>query len=806
MGRLLSRILGLQTDLDDSSDWSFRLADLWDPAWPLLLLLIVLMVYYGWQYRSDARRLTRSRRWLLTVLRLVAVGCAVLMLVKPALSIAHTEKRTPVVAVLVDESLSMAYPDARNHPFVPPNGSRVERSRFAVAREATSRLLEPMGLNQQHRVIVYRFSGNVERIGEVSARNEDSSNWKESAAAIRRALNEPTGAHTNPGDALVDVLRDLAGNKLAGMVLISDGRSTATPQSGAVTLEEAARRLKQAGVPVHTIATGTAEPLRDLALIELAAPKEANLDDTLTMRLTLVNHIEPGLQTELTVLEDGKPKVVRKVRLNAGRNDVTLSLIVEGQELGDRKYTIKAPHYEDELTYDNNEISAHVRIVKRSLRCLFVAGKPTVEYHYLWPALARDPIINVSCWLLDADVNYAQQGKTPIDKLPQTIEEWNKYDVVILYDIDPEKISNEQESGLEQLIRTGGGLFVIAGRNHGLDALLTVRSAKIGAMLPVEIDRNKQADYGQVFGKPFPTARTREGRQHPIFLFDPNPEINDKIWGSFPPMYWAHPTLGIKTKATSLLEKAEVTGEGEGEGKVLMALWRYGEGAVFYSGVDALWRWRYPYENYDHHRFFTQIIRYLGETRLLGAQKQVVLQTDQKLYAPGGDVQVALTVIDPSLLAQLRNETLLATVRDPQGGDFKVPLSLKGPRFIGHYRPKRVGEYVVQADHTLADASSARKKVFEETTRFDVRLQSLEDIDTTADLEGMARLARITGGQAYDHTNLKNLGEMPATLSPQPQLIPHRAEEDIWDSPLFLLLFLGTISTEWILRKKWSLL
>ena len=31
--------------------------DLWDPAWPLLVLLIGLVVYYGWQYRRDAQRL-----------------------------------------------------------------------------------------------------------------------------------------------------------------------------------------------------------------------------------------------------------------------------------------------------------------------------------------------------------------------------------------------------------------------------------------------------------------------------------------------------------------------------------------------------------------------------------------------------------------------------------------------------------------------------------------------------------------------------------------------------------------------------
>lgn len=797
---MLSRLLGLDTDLASASDWSFRFADLWSPTWPLVVLLFALIGYYTWQYRRDAQRLSPTRKAILTSLRLAIVGLVVLMLLKPTLNIAETEKRTPVVAVVIDESLSMAYPDARNHPFVPAAGNRAERSRFAVAREAAARLVEQAGLGSDHRVIVYKFSGNVERIAEIAAGGLQ----KDAGKDIRARLAEPTGTHSSPGDALVDVVRDLAGSKVAGVVLISDGRSTASPQSGAVTLEEAAKRLKQAGIPVSSITTGTAEPLRDLALVDLAAPKEANLDDTLTMRLTLVNHIEPGLQTELTLLEDGKPKVVRKVRLNAGRNDITLSLIVEGQELGDRKYTIKAPQFEDELSYDNNEISAHVKIVKRGLRCLFIAGKPTVEYHYLWPALARDPIINVSCWLLDSDVNYTQQGKTPIDKLPQSLEDWNKYDVVILYDVDPEKITNEQETGLENLIRNGGGLFVIAGRNHGLDALLTVRSAKMGAMLPVEIDRNKHPDYNQVFQKPIRPTRTREGKQHPIFLFDPNPEMNDKIWESFPSVYWAHPTLGVKPKATALLENADPGAEADG--KVLMALWRYGEGAVFYSGADAVWRWRYPYENYDHNRFFSQIIRYLGETRLLGSQKQVALQTNEKLYSPGSPVHLSLSVLDPSLLAQLRNENLVATVTDPQKGQFKVPLTSKGAAFVGQYRPKRVGEYVVQADHTLADASSAQKKVFDEIARFDVRLQSLEDLDTTADLDGMAQLARSTGGKSFDHTSVKNVGELPPSLLTEPQLIPHRTEEDIWDSPLFLLLFLGGITCEWILRKKWSLL
>src|SRR5262249_39465354 len=65
----LSRFLGLKTELDSSNEWSLRLSDFWDPAWPLLVLLLAVILYYGWKYRQDARRLTGPRRNFLTLLR-----------------------------------------------------------------------------------------------------------------------------------------------------------------------------------------------------------------------------------------------------------------------------------------------------------------------------------------------------------------------------------------------------------------------------------------------------------------------------------------------------------------------------------------------------------------------------------------------------------------------------------------------------------------------------------------------------------------------------------------------------------------
>ena len=75
-----------------------------------------------------------------------------------------------------------------------------------------------------------------------------------------------------------------------------------------------------------------------------------------------------------------------------------------------------------------------------SLRVLFVASQPSREYFYMVPALLRDPVVELSCWLQSADVDYVQQGNVEIKRLPETLADWKRYDVVLLYDVDPNKL------------------------------------------------------------------------------------------------------------------------------------------------------------------------------------------------------------------------------------------------------------------------------------------------------------------------------------------------------------------------------
>ncbi|MBM4031574.1 MAG: VWA domain-containing protein [Planctomycetes bacterium] len=837
MGRLLQRLFGLDTPLDAASRARPIFSDPWLPAWVLLALVVLVYLFYRGVYRRDGRRLSRRQVRALYVLRIVLAVGVLLMLLRPAFDILRGERRLPIVALLVDESLSMTLPVEHDNPLlsardlggtgvggtgvppvaptgrrpVPPGMPIPARSRYAVAAEAVSRLAEP--LTASHRVKLFTFSDKLDLVKDIAYRGATGvggtgvGGTGVPPVTIREALKAPTGEHTDISDAVVRALDELKGSKVSAIVLVSDGRAT-----DAAGLDPAIRAARERGVAIHTVTCGTEDPLRDLAIENLIAPEEASLNDVMAVRVAIVNHIRPNLTVELKVVEEGQPVAAQELTLAWGRNHRVVTAIPKVK--GERKFRLELPEFPDELTHENNRKEFSVNVVERELRVLFVAGAPSIEYHFIMQSLSRDPIINVSGWLQGADINYAQPGDTPVERLPRTLRDWEEYHVAVLYDVDPNLLSNEQETALEAMVRGGGGLLFVAGRTHGMDKLLQVRGARMRALLPVEIDKDRRSDHEEVFEAAFRAERTEAGRKHPIFRFEMDDKANGEVWATLPTFHWHHPVLAAKPTAVSLLER--VGGEGGtgvppvDRGKVLMALQRYEKGVVFYTGLQTLWRWRYPYENYDYDRFWRQLVRYLSEAKLLGTQKQVALYTDKAAYSPGENVQISLAVLDPALLNQLRQEAIAATVIEESGAELRVPMrpvSGEGlSEYRADYRARRVGRYKVNVQHALARGSSDRKPLFNESRPFSVELQSLEFVNATADPQTMAKLAAETGGKAFARQSLRDVASLADEVPKEPQLVAHQTIEDFWDSPLFLLAFLAIIGTEWVLRKQWELI
>jgi uncharacterized membrane protein len=831
----------------------------------LAVALIALVAFYWRVYRIEGRRLTDNQRRFLWALRLTVGAVVLFMLARPALNRIKTDFRLPVVALVLDESTSMAFPNERDDELTRDN-PLAERSRYDGAKKALDLLQGP--LSKTHHVVVYRISDRMEFVSSVPHRASDREPPAEVKALLEKALT-PTGVYSNLGDGLADVAGDLSGSRVPAIVLLSDGRVT-----GGTTLSEAADAVlaqaratpltprppavvstrapsaadgyvhlgldeylnlkdrliysvtpaaggyeyyqKYAGAlpAVHAVTFGADHPLRDLRIDNVDVPPEASLGDPLIFNLTLTNYIRDSLAVDLRLFEKGKGDPADKERevrrrqvrwSKMGRQTVSITTIPETE--GEREFRLELPTFEDEINTDNNQVTIAVNVVKRGLRVLLIGGQPTLEYHFLVPTLLRDPVLNLSCFLQSADVDYIHQGNTGIDRLPRTTREWNLFDVVILADPDPKELSSQQVAGIENLVAKGGGLLILAGRCFGLDMLLQVHPTKIDEMLPVQIDRNLHPDYAKMYTRPFKAARTPAGMLHQALAASTDRATDEAIWATFPEFYWRHPVLGPKKGAVVLLEKV---GEDDGEGNVLMATRRYGNGAVFYSGLNMLWRWRYPSESYDLDRLWNRIVRYLGETRLLGAQKQVSLSTDKAVYAPGEDVTIILRILDPALMEQLRNEHLFVTVTGSGGERQSVPLTMdpRMPEYRGLYTAQHIGRGAIHAKHVSIKADSEGKPLFDVQTSFEVKVRSLEELDTSADLEGMKALADRTFGKYLDYRTVSPaaLAELAAAIPTAQQEVRQPELFHVWDTLSILILFLILASAEWSLRKLWGVL
>jgi len=173
-------------------------------------------------------------------------------------------------------------------------------------------------------------------------------------------------------------------------------------------------------------------------------------------------------------------------------------------------------------------------------------------------------------------------------------------------------------------------------------------------------------------------------------------------------------------------------------------------------------------------------------------------------------VQIALAVLDPALVNQLRSEQVFATVVDQSEGEYRTmlrPVPTDPSRRTGTFSAKRLGEHEVRVRHVLAEDLAAKEALFDEKTHFTVRMQSLEFKDTTADLAALRGIAETTGGTALDHKTVgKGLKPMLASVDTTPQFVPHESFDDLWDRWYILALLITLGAVELWCRRNWGLL
>lgn len=781
MSGLIDRLLGLKHLSTGGEGVSFGFAHPL-PAWAWVLVALACIIAAFWSY---SRLLGKPQaRWTLATLRTLLLALVVVLLCGPQLTKQNERVEKDWVVVMADRSASMTIKDVDTSK---GRESRDEQLRAALAKAKPG--LD--ALATQRNVLLLGFDSGVYDF--------DS------------PIKAPEGQRTAIGQSLEQVLRRLAGKPLAGVVLLSDGRSSDDVSRAAL------RTLEASQTPVFVSPLGSDTPLPDVALGKIDAPTAAFLGDVVPVTVSLEQlgggATMPGGKVEL--VDDATGLVLDSKPLPGEPGKVTLS--TQPEQAGGRTWTVRLVLDQPDLSDENNHASFAIDLADRPIRVAYFDGYPRWEYRYLKNILVREKSIRSAILLLAPDRRYIQEGSEPLGALPKTQAEWNAIDVVIIGDLRPGLFSEDQLKSLRELVAArGGGILWVGGPSATPAAW---RGTPLADLLPFTLATDSAGELpawvNPVLLTPGPAADRYGVLKLGNLPSDPWPKELDNPSLGWPLLRWAQridaralkPTAEVLALAQSTASGASATdgaSNAAGANGPLIMTMRYGAGRVVYVGTDETWRYRYGKGESLQERLWLPLIRLLARESLARSGKPAILAADPQRSIVNQPVQITLRLVDQALIdarpasAKVRitrkgvagqPDTQTELTLRPEGAsdDSQPPSALSAT-----WTPTDPGEYTLSgADALLAGLDISAKA--------EVSLPDDELRSPQTDHSLLANLAKATGGKVVAPDQLasafKDLPNRELRLLGAPDI------ETLWDKPLAWAMLISLLVLEWVGRR-----
>jgi uncharacterized membrane protein len=773
-------------DLDEipAGAGSLRLA--WErpmPPWVWALLVAAAVLLALWSYR----RLEGSRagRIVLAGARAMVLVLVLVLIAGPMIELPRESVEQDWVMIAVDRSASMSIADGGAR-----DGGAAVRTRddqLHTIIEDNASMWGKLAGERELRWLGFHagaFGLGAADEGQAPARGDG-------ARTVVPDLGAPTGSRTDIGAAIEQALQRAVARPVSAIVVMSDGRSSEPPRA-------LLRRLHAEAIPVFVVPLGSPDPLGDLALRRVEAPRRAFIRDKVPVVVELDRFGSAVRDVGATVrlVDEVTGETLDEATIAPGDDREQITLTAEPQLAGEATWRVVVETAEPDLVPENNAHPFLIELVDRPLRVLYVEGYPRWEYRYVKNLLVREKSIDSSVMLLSADRDFAQEGNQPITRLPRSPEELARYDVVILGDVPATFFSPEQlEMIRAHVAERGAGLLWIGG---GRSTPQTYQSTALADLLPMRGQLQLPTFGAPVTMQPTDLAErlgvmrivTPEGVGWPESLRD-----ETYRWSLLHAAQRIEPGR-LKPTAEVLAETAR---EIDSAHYPLVVHLRYGAGQTIYCATDEVWRWRYARGELLPEQFWIQMIRLLGRESLDASGDRAALAVSPRRLEVGQPLRVDLRLLDAQLAEGKRGgvRAVLESEGAPSGGgarrfaEIELRPTAEEARYAATYMPLVTGAMSVRIEDPSLPGLDLSVPV--EVYAPDDEMRRPE---TDHDL--LARIADATGAAVL----------APSEVGRLPELLPNRAvrtlnplRERIWDTPLALAVLILALSAEWIGRK-----
>jgi hypothetical protein len=466
--------------------------------------------------------LARSRG---AVLRAIALGLMVLALANPSFTREDRDPIPSVVAVIVDKSPSQDFGD-RN------------KQTEDVRKALVDRLNHIPGLEVR-----------VAEAGQADGENDG----------------------TRLFSALNSTLADVPPDRIAGAIMITDGRVHDVP-ADAAALGFAA--------PLHALITGHKDEIdRRVALTQ--TPRFGIVNQKQTIGFRVEDHGINAGTAQVTVRRDGE--VLEQRAVTVGREvKVDIPIPHAGQNIVE----VEAAPVPNELTQVNNRAVISIDGVRDKLRVLLVSGEPHAGERTWRNLLKSDASVDLVHFTILRPPE--KQDGTPINELSliafptrelfqQKISEFQ----LIIFDRYARQgvLPMIYFDNIAKYVRDGGAVMIAAGPDYASPA--SIWRTPLDEILPAEPS-------GDTTDEPFFARLTQAGERHPVTRGLQGAYTNPPHWSR-----WFRLVNVRRTTGTTVMDGPD--------GKPLLVLGREGKGRVALLLSDHIWLWARGYEGGGPH-------------------------------------------------------------------------------------------------------------------------------------------------------------------------------------------------------------
>lgn len=806
----------------------------------LAVVAALLVVFTIWTYLGHPQA-SRRRVLVILTLRLLALAVTLITAVRPSVGVNENPKQPSTLLVGVDVSESMTVKDEIG------GLSRADAVRKAL--EKCQPLFDELHAEQGVSVVLYKFGP--------PDFNETTGRYDATAAADAK--------RSDYGTYLNKTYERWQAERVRGHIVIGDGIDNGEAYAPATEAGRWGRR----GVPVHTVVVGkdsSGSDVKDIAVTAVEcnpSPAFIKADVNITAKVNAYNF--PGARVTARVFINDVAKLSQDFTLEREKGNELKMTLKAPEEKGEYKIKVQVGLDKNgtleplpgELSPLNNWSETYLTVQKEGVRVLIV-DQLRWEETFLRDALRTEKRFDVYEVIRQTDASVSQSERDLLNLEAQA------YDVVIIGNVSAAHLAKAAPNFLAELTRLSttkglgvmflGGEFAYAGIPN---SLLPITGGPVVDSLNAKGDPlvffpavpnpnglNKMFKLAPTPGAPPPKGdptkeawdrmnnfRTgvllnghnqltlRPGRLDTVFAWTSRLNRANNALSPNDPK-----ALAAGTEFDPAIHEPLLVGSQRGDAN---------KGRWLAFGAFDTYLWRslgQPKEKLGidmHERFWRQCVLWLAYQDEEESQAFARPQYRQMKVAGEQTVRVGVKrpdgTDDPTAPLTVRIVPLAPGQQEPKPEDERkaAPLTAladkDGRKVL--FRPTVPGEYFVVVtspakgpDGTPDKNPDGTDKLHRGTAKF-IAVPDISDemLRVNADPPFMERLAVSTGGRALRLEELtgflKELKvEAPPDLGKKPRYYPdwHRSRSRGF-LPLWLVVFVALLGTEWGLRRLWGM-